>query len=220
MAKRKSTKKNRRPKKEEYTPVYLTQYEITDEPIEERAYRQLPKSVKGRLEKLHHDAQFHPMSAIEKLLKLRKKYPQVPQIYNYLAVAYSRTGEIEKLEEITKENIRKNPNYLFAKINYAEFCLQREEYEKIPEIFDQKFDLQMLYPNRKKFHVTEFANFMGVIGIYFLRTGQRELAERYNKTLQEIASEYPAAERLDFELKAGNVMQTLRRLVEKQRKSM
>jgi tetratricopeptide (TPR) repeat protein len=218
MAKRKTAKKNRKSKIEEYTPVYLTQYEITEEPIEERAYRRLPKSVKSKLEKLHHDAQRHPRAAIEELLKLKKKYPRVPQIYNYLAVAYSRTGEIEKSEAITKENIRKNPDYLFAKINYAEFCLEREEYEKIPEIFGHKFDLQMLYPNRKRFHISEYANFMGIIGMYFIRTDQREIAERYNKTLQEIASDFPAAERLNFELNTTNVMQALRRLVGKQRK--
>jgi tetratricopeptide (TPR) repeat protein len=156
MAKRKSRKKKGKFQIGEYTPVYLTQYEITDEPIEEPAYRQLPKSVKEQLERLHHDAQFHPKTAIVELLKLKKRYPQVPQIYNYLAVAYSRTGEAEKSEAITKENMRQNPNYLFAKINYAEFCLEREEYEKIPEIFEQKYDLQMLYPERKKFHVSEF----------------------------------------------------------------
>jgi len=218
MAKRKSGKTNKSSKIEGYTPVYLTQYEITDEPIEERAYRQLPKSVKERLENLYQDAQWNPQPAIVELLELKKKYPRVPQIYNYLAVAYSRVGEIGKAEAITIENIRRNPNYLFAKINYAEFCIQREEYEKIPEIFDHKFDLQMQYPNRKRFHISEFANFMGIIGLYFARTDQRELAERYNETLQEIASDFPAAERLNLELNPGRMTQVLKRLLGEKRK--
>jgi hypothetical protein len=41
--------------------------------------------------------------------------------YNYLSVAYSKVGDIEKAEEITKINIQKNPDYLFARLNYAEF---------------------------------------------------------------------------------------------------
>lgn len=215
MAKRKPSKTNKS-SKEEYTPVYLAQYEITDEPMEERAYRRLPKSVKERLERLYQDAQWNPQPALVELLELKKKYPRVPQIYNYLAVAYSRVGEIEKAEAITKENIRKNPNYLFAKVNYAEFCLQREEYEKIPEIFDHKYDLKMLYPNRKRFHIAEFANFMGIMGMYFARTDQRELADRYNKLLQETASDFPMAKRLKRELNPNIIVRVLKRLLGEQ----
>ena len=216
MAKRESTKSKRRPKTDEYSPIYLTQYEITDEPIEERAYRRLPKSVKVRLERLYQEAQRNPKPAIKELLELKEKYPQVPQIYNYLAVGYSRARELEKAEGITEENIRKNPTYLFAKINLAEFCLQRDEYDKIPEIFDDKYDLQMLYPNRKKFHISEFVNFMGIMGLYFVGVDQREIAERYNEMLQEVASDYPMAKRLNQALNPGILTRAFKYLLSKQ----
>ena len=212
MAK-KGNKPNKAFRGERYTPVYLSQYEITYEPMEERRYRRLPKFVKERLERLYQDAQRKPGIAIEELLELKRKYPGVPQIYNYLAVAYSRMGEVEKAEAITRESIEKNPDYLFAKINYAEFCLRRGEYEKIPEIFKHCYDLKMLYPNRKRFHIAEFANFMGIMGLYFARTGQRELADKYNEILQDTAADFPIAKRLKRELHPSMLRRVVQRLL-------
>ena len=213
MAKKKSRKIKHVSATDKPSPVYITQYEITNEPIQEPAYRRLPKSVKEKLENLYQEAQWNPQQAVPELLKLQKKYPRVPQIYNYLAVAYSSAGEIEKAEAITQENIRKNPHYLFARVNQAQFCLARKEYDKIPEIFDNKYDLQMLYPKRKKFHISEVANFMGIMGIYFSRTNQREIAEKYNEILQEIASDFPIAKMLNRELNPRIMRRVMKRLL-------
>lgn len=195
------------------TPVYVTEFEITYEPIQEPSYRRLPKSIQERLENLYHEAQQQPLQAIPELLELQKKYPNVPQIYNYLAAAYSYAGEKEKAELITQENIRKNPDYLFARINQAQFLLVKKEYEKIPEVFEHKYDLQMLYPKRRKFHISEVANFMGIIGLYFARIGERETAEKYDEILQEIASEFPIAKSLNRELHPSVTTRIVKRLL-------
>jgi tetratricopeptide (TPR) repeat protein len=158
-------------------------------------------------------AQRKPLDAIPELIELQKKYPKVPQIYNYLAVAYSHAGEKEKAEHITQENIRKNPNYLFARLNQAQILLAKKEYEKIPEVFEHKYDLQLLYPRRKKFHISEIANFMGIMGLYFARIGDLEMAEKYNEVLQEIASGYPIAKALDRELRPGVATRVMKRLL-------
>ncbi len=216
MAKKKTRKRKHVSAADKLSPVYITQYEITDEPIQEPVFRRLPKSVKEKLEKLYQEAQWNPQQAISELYELQKKYPRVPQIYNYLAVAYSNAGEKEKAEAITQENIRKNPNYLYARVNQAQIYLARKEYEKIPEIFENKYDLQMLYPKRKKFHISEVANFMGIMGIYFSRTNQREIAEKYNEILQEIASDFPIAKMLNRELNPGIISRSMKRLLGEQ----
>jgi tetratricopeptide (TPR) repeat protein len=212
-------KKTKRPKPvvadDTLTPVYVSEYEITDEPIQEPSFRRLPKSVKDRLENLYYVAQRQPHQAILELIELQKKYPNVPQIYNYLAAAYSHAGEQEKAEQITQENIRRNPNYLFARINQAQFLLAKKEYEKIPEVFEHKYDLRMLYPKRRKFHISEVANFMGIMGLYFARINEREIAENYNEILQEIASDFPVAKMLKRELHPGIVTRALKRLLDK-----
>jgi tetratricopeptide (TPR) repeat protein len=215
MTKKKAPRIKQISTEDSVTPVYLSQYEITDEPIKEAAYQRLPNAVKEKLENLYHIAQKKPAQAIPELIELQKKYPRVPQIYNYLAVAYSYAGEKEKAEQIIKENIRKNPDYLFARINQAQIWLAKEEYDKIPELFDHKYDLQMLYPKRRKFHISEVANFMGIMGLYFTRNDQRGVAEKYNEILQEIAPDFPIAKALNRELNPGPMTRLRRRLLGK-----
>lgn len=212
MAKKKRRSTNTKPQTDSLETLHLAQYRVTDEPIKDRAYRRLPASVKEQLTRLHSDAQREPQQAIPELLALKKKYPNIPQIYNYLTVAYSASKEMEKAEATIEENIRKNPDYLFARVNYAEVCMARKEYDKVPEIFDHAYDLQALYPKRKQFHISEFANFMGIMGFYFAKTGQQETAETYNEILQEMASDFPMAKRLNRELHPGPLIRLLKRL--------
>ncbi len=60
----------------------LVKFEITFEPIKDRAYRKLPAPVKEQLTRLHSDAQRKPQQTVPELLELKSKYPQIPQIYN------------------------------------------------------------------------------------------------------------------------------------------
>lgn len=150
MAKRKSKRAKPIVTDDALTPIYITQYEITDEPIQEPSYRRLPKSIKDRLENLYQVAQRQPQQAIPELVELKKKYPNVPQIYNYLAVAYSYAGENEKAELIIQENIRKNPNYLFARINQAQILLAKNT-EKSPKYLGISMIYKCCIPNAGSF---------------------------------------------------------------------
>ena len=190
IKRKKATQRSSPQSQNKLRAVRIVEYEITSEPIQDRHYKLLPGLVKDAIERLHHEAQRHPHQAIPELVSLVKKYPNIPMLYNYLSVAYSQAGQREKAEEVTQENYRSNPDYLFARLNYAELCLAQGDYEQIAEIFEHKFDLKLLYPKRKRFHITEVANFMGLIGIYFLEKGQRVVAERYYEILKKIAPSY------------------------------
>ena len=192
--------------------VHISSYEITDEPILDREYRRLPARVKEAIERLHRESEIRPRNAIPELQALIERYPQVPQFYNYLTVAYSGIGALDKAEAVTLASIRANPDYLFARLNYAELCLMRKDYAKIPEIFDHKFDLKLLYPKRNRFHIAEVANFMGLIGLYFLAIGERGLAEKYNAALQETAPHFPMAQKLRRALAPGLFARSWKRL--------
>jgi tetratricopeptide (TPR) repeat protein len=200
------------PSAEPLKAAYVTSYEITDEPIRDREYRRLPAHVKEALERLHHESETRPRNAIPELQQLIERYPQVPQFYNYLTIAYSGIGALDKAEAVTRASIRANPDYLFARLNYAELCLMRKDYAKIPEIFDHKFDLGLLYPKRKRFHITEVANFTGLIGLYFLAINERGLAEKYNAALQEAAPDFPMAQKLRRALTPGLFARLWKRL--------
>ncbi len=184
--------------------------EITDEPIRDRAYRKLPQQVRDASERLYAEAQISPKKAIPELRELVEKYPDVPLFSNYLAEAYIANREIDEAETVVLENIQKHPDYLFARLNYVELCLRRKEYEKIPEILDHKFNLPLLYPERKRFHISEVVSFMGLVGLYFFATHQRAKAEEYNQILQRIGPEYPVAKILKRKL-AGSWLARLQR---------
>ncbi len=210
--KRKKKRKKPTPRQDSPEAIYFTEYEITWETIPDPVYQRLPKSVKAQLERLHADAQANPEQAIPKLLALKEKYPHVPQIYNYLTVAYYALGDREKAEAIADENIRRNPDYLFAKLNKAEFYLSSGEYEKIPELFDHKLELKLLYPHRKRFHISEVTGFFGLMGLYFVRIGEWDAAKTYADILGEIAPDAPITWRLLRELNPGLMTKVLQKL--------
>lgn len=174
----------------EIRQVHLLSYTITSEPIEERMYKRLPQQVKDDLTRLHYDAMRRPYQAIPELLALIEKYPHLPMLYNFLSVAYDRSGQSQRAEETIRRNYQQNPDYLFARLNLAEILLLRGAYEEIAELFEHKFDLKLLYPWRDVFHISEAANFIGFMGRYFLATGQRDVAERYYKVLEQLGPDF------------------------------
>jgi len=70
------------------------------------------------------------------------------------------------------------PDYLFAHISLANECLMRGEAEKVAEIFGDKFDLKLLYPDRERFHISEALAFQAIVARYHHALGDREQAQR------------------------------------------
>lgn len=168
-------------------------YEIVEEPI---GITEMPDEVVEEIDELQFLMSQMPDKAIPQIEDWIKKYPENPKLYNFLAVAHNSAGNYKKAEELTRESFKRFPDYLFAKINYAQICLKNDEIDKIPSIFNNKFDLQMLYPQRNKFHITEFSGFMGVMGIYFFKKGDKERAKYYYDLLEQIAPQYPTTKQL------------------------
>ena len=54
--------------------------------------------------------------------------------------------------------LKRFPDYLFGRLAYARDCLERGDLDKVSEIFEGKFDLKLLYPDRERFHVSEVLN--------------------------------------------------------------
>ncbi len=212
MTKKRRPKRKRSQEPRDAEAVHIVTYEITDEPILDRQYRRLPKRVKDSIEPLHESVQNRPREAIQELLDWIEKYPNVPLFYNYLSVAYSRSGQDEKAEEIVRENYQRNPDYLFARLNYGELCLTKRDYDRIPELFDHKFDLKLLYPKRTRFHFSEVLGFMGLLGAYFFEIGERETAQKYYEVMKQINPSHVYTRRLRNKLSPGPLRRLLSRL--------
>jgi tetratricopeptide (TPR) repeat protein len=215
MAKSKRKGKGRSRSQTRSDRIRVVDYEITTEAITDANYRRLPRPVRDAFERLHFESQTQPHKAIPELLEWIEQYPRIPLLYNYLSVAYSGTGQEDKVRATVEENYRRNPDYLFARLNYAELCLADGDYEQVAKIFDHKFDLKLLYPKRKRFHISEFANFTGLVGIYFYETGDRDLAATYYDLLRQIAPGYPLTKRLRRKLHPGPLRRLLLNLVGK-----
>jgi tetratricopeptide (TPR) repeat protein len=166
------------------------EYEISDEPLKDEYISNLPRHAQKKARRLTKDIYLltlkDPKNAIPELEKALIIYPNNPRLYNFLGNAYRAVGETNKAKNVIIENFRINPDYLFARLNYAELLFNYGEYEKIPAVFDGKLELKTLYPNRNRFHTSEVAGFAGVIGAYFCMIGETNGAKIYYEILQKI----------------------------------
>ncbi len=187
-------------------------YEVSWEPMVDRKFQNLPKNIQEELDRLYEQISKAPGDAIPRLMELKREYPKLPLIYNYLSIAYGYVDR-EKQKECIRENYEKNPGYLFARCNYAQLCIQLGEYEKVPELFDNKWDLKVLYPRRNRFHVTEYVSFTHVMCLYFDAIGDRERAESFYKGLQENVPDADETKEIQRVLSPGSFRRLGTRLI-------
>ncbi|MBF0231269.1 MAG: hypothetical protein HQK63_17025 [Desulfamplus sp.] len=169
-------------------------YKISYEPVTDEEY---PEEIDKQYNKIHDMVYEEPKKAISYLQELKTKYPNVPILYNWLAIAQSNVGDFVSCEITIKENYERNPDYLFAKLNYAEICLHKGRLDEIPIIFDGNFDLSFLYPNRDTFHISEVINFFGFMAIYRVDIGEIDLAKTYYKLIKQLAPEHIITKRVE-----------------------
>ena len=162
-------------------------YIITDGALVTDDMRALPDEVHEQINELCERVRVTPRNTIKELLTLIKRYPHMPQLYNYLYTAYLSTGRVFKAKRVMYENLERNPSYLFAKLNYAEYLISKRKFNKVAEIFEHKLTLTSLYPDRKVFHITEAVSFNGIIGYYHAMVGEFHQANYYLHIIKTIS---------------------------------
>ena len=141
-----------------------------------RTYAWQTDEMNEVIERLHHLTRESPAEAIPELLRAIERHPGVPVFYNYLSVACGALGDEERVDEVVRESFQRHPDYLFARLNYAELCLRRHDLEGAFKALDGRLELWELLPRRTRFHISEFACFTYVMGLFHLETGNREAA--------------------------------------------
>jgi hypothetical protein len=129
--------------------------------------------------------------------------PDVPCIYNYLANAYQTIGDQKSAEFWTHENYRICPNYLFARINAAQLCLNNHQFDEFEKIFDHKLELTMLYPDRDTFHISEVVHFYTLMLDFCLLKAMIQPAQVIYKMLKSLVPDSPKLARVRPVLQAG-----------------
>ncbi len=173
------------------------EYQISYEPFQSDDGYVVPDELKKRLPEIHELALKGRKSSVPKFEKLIKRFPNVPQLKNYLHVLLLKMGETKKAEEYNQKIYEEFPNYLFAKLNMAASYMYNEMYEKVPEILGEELELQALYPERKLFHVSEIASFFEIVIRYFAGIGEIEEAEKRFEILIDLYPDYPNVENIE-----------------------
>lgn len=162
------------------------------------------KSEAKKFVELLNEAQLEPQKTHPEVLEWKKKHSKNPIVDNLLAFSLSRNKELKKFEELVTESYHAYPDYFFAKINYANQCLRKKKPDQIPLIFPS-FDLEVLFPKKAKFHVSEYRGFMVFASEYHLKIGQRELAEKYYQNAYLADPSHPSLILLEKELYFKNL---------------
>lgn len=170
--------------------LHLSELEITDEPIHLPGEKR-PAELEQRNQELFDGVQQRPREMIPILKDLIAKYPKVPQLSNWLASAYGGTEQLELYKQTVIHNYQQFPKYLFARINYAQLLLERGEAKAVLAVFGGKMDLASMYPNRRKFHITEFLSFSAIQVWYLVQMGESEAAKPVYDVMQELAPRNP-----------------------------
>ncbi len=168
---------------------------------------------------LYEKSQENPKAALKDIIIFQKKHPELPEVYNLLCYTLIKRKKIRKAERLVEENYQKNPDYLFARINFADQCLRKNKAAKVLEIFENKKHLNELYPNRKLYHYSEILGFVCLMGFYHLKQGEKELAKDYCAYAKIIAPEDDTLALLEKRICKQSFIQTIMRALNPKRKS-
>ncbi len=152
---------------------------ITEDPIEEENWSKLPKKEKRKIAKLNEKIKKSEdlETVIQDLDSYKLKHPDVPAIYNYLGIAYTRANQQKKYLRVLFETREKFPDYLHGKISLAEYYLSVNKFRKIPGLLDSKFEITQHFPvGTEVFHISTVKGFYYITGRYFALAGKIELA--------------------------------------------
>lgn len=166
-------------------------YEITGDPEFLNKKSGITPELFRQMEDLHHKASKGGDKNIQKLISMIEKYPGVPQLKNYLLIAYVNSGNEVKAKEVNHWIIREHPDYLFGKLNLAFEYFYKEQYDKIPEVVGNLMEIKDLYPERNCFHISEITSFNKLAIMYFSAVGNMEAAESRYEIMKELAPDHP-----------------------------
>jgi tetratricopeptide (TPR) repeat protein len=166
-------------------------YEITGDPEFLNKKSGITPELFRQMEDLHHKASKGGDKNIQKLISMIEKYPKVPQLKNYLSIAYVNSGNEVKATEVNHWIIREHPDYLFGKLNLAFEYFYMEQYDKIPEVVGNLMEIKDLYPERTCFHISEITSFNKLAIMYFCAVGNLEAAESRYEIMEELAPGHP-----------------------------
>jgi hypothetical protein len=192
-------------------------YNITTDPQFLDDQNAINPQLSRTLEKYHQMALKGKKASIPKILSAIEKYPNNPQLKNYLSVLYGQLNMTQKMYDVNKWIIAEHPNYLFGKLNLANEYYLKEEYSKIPEVLGHEMELKSLYPNRRTFHLNEVTSFLKSTILYYTAIDNIEQAEIRYDLLKQIAPDSTDTEMISKHIFIERIKASSKRFEEEQK---
>jgi hypothetical protein len=198
--------------------IVVNGYEITYQPLREGWHSRLPSAGKAAIRRLHAEISGETVSeeVLDEIKALVEAYPYAPVFYNYLTIAYTLRGLMDKARETTEATLARFPDYLFGRLGQAQEAIASGRFDRVKELLGPGLELRELYPARRRYHVSEFAGYYAVVGLYRLERGDRAGAAAITGMLNEVAPDENATEVLVKQMKLAGFetkMQHLARMV-------
>lgn len=168
-------------------------YKVVDGPLDQLG--QISPEARDALSGLHALVRDDPRGAVTELPGWIEREP-LPIFFNWLSVAYAALGEFDAVRDAVRENYRRNPRYLFARVNYAQQCLQDGDLAGMREALGESLDLRSLLGSRTSVHVSEVAAYFYAVACYHIETGDRPAAERVYELMADVAWDQPRTQEL------------------------
>jgi tetratricopeptide (TPR) repeat protein len=169
--------------------------EIVYEPLPQGQHASMSEELRETLPGLHERMTDDPGAAVPELRAWIAREPN-PMLFNWLGMAYGLLGDVEAARETARENYRRNPRYLFARLNHAELCLRDGDLAGALQALGGSLDIHAVLGGRRRAHVSEVAGYFYAAGLYHLASGDRGAAARLYAMLAQVAPEEPATEAL------------------------
>jgi tetratricopeptide (TPR) repeat protein len=163
--------------------------------------QRLPDEEKSAIFSLYSLVEKDPNKIIEQAPAYISKYKDVPLTYNYLYCAYRRLNRNREALSLLKETLKKFPDYLFARVEYALYLLRKGEQEEAHAMLGHAETLSQLYPDRKVFHVVEWVAFAYTIGLSHIQKNEFKQAKLYLDLIQRISPESAEISELQEKIK-------------------
>jgi len=140
-----------------------------------------------------------PKAVYKEIKTFGLKHESVPEVINLLTFAHIQNHRIVEAENLIKATFENYPDYLFARINYADQCIRKKKLKEIESIFPT-FDLNELCPEREVFHTSEFRGFCVMMAYYHLAKKDKESAKFYCNKAKEVDPDHQGVRYLERKL--------------------
>ena len=174
--------------------------EVVHGAMPQSSHSPLASEIRDATPRLHALVRDDPRAAVTELRSWIEREP-LPMFYNWLSAAHSALGEVDAVDELVHENYRRNPQYLFARVNYAEICIAEGDLAGAREALGESLDIRRLLRGRKRVHISELTGYFYAVGLYHVKAGDREAAERAYELLKDAAPDEPTTRVLSQRLR-------------------